>query len=364
MSPSALTSPRRAPGGKDYGYGNARVRGMRSRLFDRQFFDRLVEADDLGWIIQELSTTPYGPDLEEVLIHGRTAAIVDEALKNNMVRAYRKVLGVVNDEAHDLVTTLLGRWDLFNLKTIVRGKHVRLTREEIAESVLPVAQLSATDLAGLAALEDVHAVVDTLATWGLPFASALRRGYVEYARTGELADLELFLDTYYAEWAAERLSGKGGNAELARKILGIQVDIINLLTVFRMLKADVEGFDVQRYFLAGGATIQLDLFKELAALSDVDEVLDRLRGTPYGHALEDAAVAYLEGGSLSVFERALEDHLVRRAVGASLSDPLGIGVIVSYLWAKQNEVTNLRIVVKGTAVGMPTERMKRELILV
>ncbi|MFU8891731.1 MAG: V-type ATPase subunit, partial [Anaerosomatales bacterium] len=45
-------------------------------------------------------------------------------------------------------------------------------------------------------------------------------------------------------------------------------------------------------------------------------------------------------------------------------DPLGIGVAVSYLWAKQNEITNLRIIVKGKAVGMPEDRVREELILV
>jgi vacuolar-type H+-ATPase subunit C/Vma6 len=38
--------------------------------------------------------------------------------------------------------------------------------------------------------------------------------------------------------------------------------------------------------------------------------------------------------------------------------------MVSYLYAKQNEVTNVRIIVKGNAVGMPPDRMRKELIFV
>ncbi len=45
-------------------------------------------------LIQELAETEYGADLEEALIHGRDAAAVDEALKNNMVRTYQKVIGI------------------------------------------------------------------------------------------------------------------------------------------------------------------------------------------------------------------------------------------------------------------------------
>ena len=99
-------------------------------------------------------------------------------------------------------------------------------------------------------------------------------------------------------------------------------------------------------------------------MSDVDEVLDELRGTGYGLVLDEVAVKYLEENSIAVFEQALEDHLMRKALALSHGDPLGVGVSIAYLWAKQNEVTNLRIIVKGKSVGMPVERMRGELILV
>jgi V/A-type H+-transporting ATPase subunit C len=102
----------------------------------------------------------------------------------------------------------------------------------------------------------------------------------------------------------------------------------------------------------------------MTGLSDVDEVLDALKSTPYARQLEAVIGTYVEEGSLSVFERALEDYVMRKALDAGRGDPLGIGITIAYLWAKQNEVTNLRIIVKGTAVGMPPDRMRKELILV
>lgn len=368
MTPQAGTAKheraRTSPGGKDYGYGNARLRGMRSRLLGRAYFEQLSQAPDLSHVISELSNTEYGPDLDETLIHGRTAAEVDEALKRNMVRTYRKVLGFLNEEARGLTVTLLGRWDLFNIKTIVRGKHMHLIAGEIVDSLIPVGQLSTVDLTALASVDDVKMLVDTAATWQLPYTEALREGYRAYMVSGDLADLELALDAYYSEWAAKRLSHRGANTALARRILGIQVDLINLITVFRLLKADVADISIERFFLRGGNIVTEEMYQGLSRLSDVDEMLDALRGTPYGRVLEDAAVAYIEEGSIAVFERALEDLLMRKAIGSHAQDPLGLGVVISYLWSKQNEVTNLRIVVKSIAVGMPVERMKKELILV
>lgn len=355
----------RRPSGKDYGYCNARARGMRARLLNTAFLDQLMGAPDLAKVIGLLMETEYAPELEEQLIHGHTPAAVDEALRVNMVRTFNKVMGFVNGEAADILNTLLGRWDLFNVKTIIRGKHMKLSAEEIEDSLFAVGQFSMVELKALAKESDVRGVADTLVTWQMPYAEPLRAAMPDYMRTNDLSLLELALDKYYFEWAAKRLaSSRGGNVRLAQRLMGIQTDSINLLTVFRLQKADVGDLDVERFFLPGGINVGRELFLQLAPLSDVDEVLDRLKRTPYGPQLDPVVISYIEEGSISVFERALEDFVMRKALAAGRGDPLGVGILIGYLWAKQNEITNLRIIVKGKAVGMPADRMKKELIVV
>jgi V/A-type H+/Na+-transporting ATPase subunit C len=350
--------------GRDYGYGNARVRGMRSRLLTPHYFDDLMATADLNKIIQSLIDTSYGPDIETAIIHGRTPAAMDEALRANMVGAFQKVMGFLNAEAYTLVGTLLGRWDMFNIKSIIRGKHMHLKAEEIEDGLYAVGALTPTDLHLLVGLEDIRAVVDTLVTWESPYAVPLRENLAAYGEGGNLASLELALDRYYFGWAAGRLSGRRSNTVLARRILGLQADSVNLLTVFRMLKSDVGDIDPKMFYLPGGVYVDEQLFDTLAGLSDVDEVLDGLKNTPYARQLEAVIANYEEEHSLSVFERALEDFVMRKALDAGRGDPLGVGITIGYLWAKQNEITNLRIIVKCTSVGMPADRMRKELILV
>ncbi|MDF1542681.1 MAG: ATP synthase A1 subunit C [Anaerosomatales bacterium] len=365
MSVTTTSSRNRSPASpKDYGYANARIRGMRSRLLSRTFLDGLIAEQSVQHLVQEMDGTEYTSDLEDALIHGIDATSVDAALRNNMVHTFQKIMSFLNAEAEYLVTTLLGRWDIFNLKTILRAKHMHLPLDELKDGLLPAGQLTPVDLEALAAADDVRTVVDIAVTWGLPMASALREGHAEFMRTGELASLELALDRYYSEWAKARLSRRGANMRMARKVLATQVDVANLVMVLRLQSADIETIDVDQYFLEGGADITRELYMVLSKMSDIDEVLERLRGTPYGRALDEVSIKYLEQNSISVFERALEDLFMRRTLGIAKGDPLGIGVAVSYLWAKQNEITNLRIIVKGKAVGMPEDRVREELILV
>jgi V/A-type H+-transporting ATPase subunit C len=337
---------------------------MRSRLLKQAFFDELMSSQDIGAVIQLIMQTEYGPDLEGRILHGRTASQVDEALKDNMVRTFGKVMSVSNDEARRLLTTLLGRWDLFNIKTIIRGIHMSFSDDVIIDSLITVGQLTQVDAEELAKQGSVKGVVDTLSTWGLPFAVPLREALPDYNENADLSVLELALDRYYYEWAAKRLKGRRATTRLARTFLSTQVDTINLLTCLRLLSSDLPREDAVRFFLPGGERVTEQLFVDLSSMSDVDEVFQRLKRTPFGSTLESVALAYIEKGSVSVFERALEDFLFRKAFATSKGDPLGIGISISYLWAKANEVTNMRIVVKGVSVGMPVGRMREELIIV
>jgi V/A-type H+/Na+-transporting ATPase subunit C len=364
MSKAVVTAGNMTVPETDIGYANARLRGMRSHLLPRDFYERLIETPDVAQVVKTLMGTGYGADLEGEVVHGFTSDVIDEALRVNMVRAYRKVLSFVDPKARKLLSTLLGRWDVFNIKTVLRGAHNHVALDEIKSSFFPAGYLGVDELEALTRFDDVRAIIDTMAMWGLPYAAPLRRAYPDYARDNDLAPLELALDRQYAEWAANRLVGNKLDVEVARKILGLQIDTSNLVMVFRLLKADAEASNASRYYLEGGRVMRRELFLELARLSDVDEVLDRLRRTPYASVLDDAALRYLENASIPVFERALEEMLMRTALLSSIRDPQGVGVAIAYLYGKQNEITNLRIIVKGKAVGMPADRVREELILV
>jgi len=365
MSPVAAKPAKQSSmGPKDYGYSNARLRGMRSHLLRGAAIEQLIETPDLHALIQALLQTGYAPDIEEQLIRGHGIVEVTDGLKHNLVRTYRKVFGFMNGEAKDICGTLLGRWDVFNIKTILRGKHIGLDAGEIQEGLLPVGALTQVDLDGLLLQGDIKGVVDIAGTWELPQAPAMRQGFSEYQKTGELADFELALDRYFSDWASKRLSKRNRNYAMARKILGMQVDIANLVMVFRSARENLQPEQSAEYFLLGGQSIGLEFYQQLAGLSDVDEILDQLRATHFGKVLDDAALHYLETNSVASFERALEDYYTRKVIAVGGTDPLGAGIPLSFLWSKENEVTNVRIIAKSKAIGIPAERTRRELILV
>lgn len=350
--------------GRDYGYGNARIRGMKSRLLDRTFIRALLDEPRMPAIVNMLEGTPYRLDIEAAALTGGDVASLDEALRHNLARDFRKILSFLNEEAYELALTILGRFDVANIKTVLRGKHVHTTEEEIISNLIPAGRISETEFLELARQPDIRAAVDVLATWEVRYARVLMGEMATYLDSGDLSHLELALDKHYFAESLRETYGRGSNTRLARDLLQAQVDTVNLLTVLRMLKADLEPGEAERMYIEGGAYVDHDVFMALSALSDIDEFLDKLSGTPYRRVLEGALALYLETGSLSVLERALEQMMIKRAVGGGHGDPLGLGVVTAYVWAKQNEVTNLRIIVRGKSVDMPERRIEEELVFV
>jgi vacuolar-type H+-ATPase subunit C/Vma6 len=83
----------------------------------------------------------------------------------------------------------------------------------------------------------------------------------------------------------------------------------------------------------------------------------------YRKLLEKALSEYQEM-DVAAFDRELEHELVRRGVGMSNVDVLGIGVIIGYMWAKQNEIINLRITLKGKLMDQSQADIKKNLFFV
>ncbi len=127
----------------DYGYVNARIRGMRSRLLDRKEIENLIFQPDLDSLIADLEKTAYKEDIIEAKVLYSGVLCIEYALRKNFTRTFRKILGFVSEsEAERYIRIFLHRWDVQNIKTILRGKNIHVTNEEILDCLVPPENLT------------------------------------------------------------------------------------------------------------------------------------------------------------------------------------------------------------------------------
>ena len=349
---------------KDYSYSNARVKAMASRLLEKGVFDDLLAAADFGRAVSILDDTDYGDDIEEAIIEGYRPTNIDRAFNRNLARDFTKIKEFFIGRPQELVNVLLSRWDLFNLKTILRGMSALVPKMEILRSLAPMGALDLVTLEEIADQPDLRAALDAIVMfspeWWIPYGRAVAPHMAEFIRERDLSILETAMDKLHYGTVARVVRGRDSNSTLVRRVLEMEVDSINIATLVRICGLELEESRAEDYYVPGG-TISAEEFIDLMSLGVPEKVAAALDKTPYAGALKKAAEGFEEKGE-PVFQDELQKYVIRECLNIS-EDPLGIGVIVKYMWKKYLEVVNLRIIIRGKSIGLIESQIRKELYL-
>ncbi|HWP57648.1 MAG TPA: V-type ATPase subunit [Candidatus Acidoferrales bacterium] len=353
----------------DYGYANARIRALKSVLLSGEDYDRLIAATSADALIEALLRTAYKPDVEAALVRYHGVRCLTDAVRRNVTRTVGSLRRFFDARARELIELLLARWDLFNVIAILRGQSRGVATDEILSVLVPAGMLTEAELCELAKQPTMQATGELMLTWRLPFAGAVAEAL--RSSGGELAHVERRLHQIRFREAFSRLRSEP-NDGMVREMLVAEVDGLNLSLLVRLRPLRSHAMaglvrsgadDVQAMLIAGGS-LPLHLLLEIATTTDVDAMVGRLAGTPYGLALRQGLDDYEQRGEVAAFERALEKFLVRKGIHMFRRDPLTIAMAIGYLWAKTTEVANLRLIAQGKELGWQSDAIRNELTLV
>ncbi len=342
---------------------------MRGQLLDRQAYEQLLALPDLPALMAYLQDSPYGRSIQSVGEAASDVARVEEGFRRNLSETLTKLFAISSGEPQEWVRLLLGYWDVYNLKTILRGKSIRLSAEEILPALIPTGLYDEAALEELCRQTDLRAVVDLLITWRDPYGRCLSRAMKEYREPKDLFLLETALDRFYFEQAFEKLkeirllrtTGEEENAVSA--FLSFAVDRTNLMTALKAVEEQISLVDGQRYFLPGGRIYSERDFARLLTARTLQEALEEARGSLLKPALRELGEPVIGVSLLSLVERQLDKLLLRKMRALMRNDPLGVAVVVSYLLDKIREITNLRMILRGRLVNLPEPELSQLLIL-
>ena len=346
-----------------YGYVNARVRGMRAHLLKKGFFMRLVEAENFEALHSLLEQTVYRREVNEEILIKPENTDLDQAFDLSLIACLMKIHDSTGGETRKLVSLLYSRYDVDNVKAVLRGKKGGATPGEILSTVIPVGSIKLDELEELVRQREVPDVVKAMAAMRIKYARPLAGAMENYHKhEKDLAILELALDKFHFSDTMESLSGKGDNVKMVRQIITAEIDMRNISTLVRTRGLRLDDKDVLRLRIPGGS-LAPDQFLAIHDLGDIARMVGEYPDPRVRKVLERALAEYQELDVVA-FDRELERELTLEAVGMSNLDVLGIGVIIGFMAAKQNEVINLRIVVKGKRMDQTQAKIRDNLFFV
>jgi V/A-type H+-transporting ATPase subunit C len=361
-------TPRKG-GVDDYGYINARVRAMGTVLLANADLERLMKADGLEALKSLLSSTDYGSDIkasEQKYAKGmKLSEVLMDGLKENFFRTMAKVYFFLGGEPAELANIFFYRWDVFNLKTLIRGKQANLHPAQIIQSLFFVGNLAQDKLEKLAKKKDMNELINALLDGTHPIVTSLRAEFELYLVTQNLAELELAMEKWFYRNALDLSASGGEGVNSARQFLREEIDIVNAVTCLRLTQLDVVPSEISKFYVPGGLKITQQDFNNLITKNNVNEIFSLLQRIPtFREGLQDRIELFKKQGDVGIFERLFEANLIRKAISSARGDSLGFGILLSYFKRKYNELVNLRLILRAVEFDLPMETIRQELVFV
>lgn len=320
----------------DYLHLNARIHAMEGRMLTRDRIERMLDARTAEESAKVLTECGY----EEF------TAVTPTAIEGALGKARLTIFEDLRKACPHprLVDVFCIKYDYHNIKTLLKAE---------AMGAVPDSLLIDAGRYRVAALRDDY-VKEDLRHASETFRKAVSEAKEVLSATGDPQRADLVLDRAYYQELREAAE-TAGSAFLAGYVR-LSIDSANLRAAVRAARMGQDiGF--LRSVLTEGGDVPTPSVAEAAMGSG--DLASRYSRTP----LEGAATLgsrLLSGGSLTEFERQCDN-----AVTAYLSKAKGVSFgehpVLGYLYAREAELTTIRIILTGKLAGLASETIRERL---
>ena len=338
---------------------NARVRSRRASLFADEDYRKLIRMGPSG-IARFMEETEYEREINALGTRFSGVDLIEYALNRNLAKHFHDLLDWSEGRLYDLIARYLRKFDVWNVKTIIRGIYTETPPEEIQTDLIRAGELDDALLDRMVEVDEIEDVVDMLA--GTIFHEPLLEAYEVYEQSGMLVPLENALDREFYENLLEDLGRpQEGPEALYVEFLEAEIDFRNARNALRLARSGAD-LDPAEFYIEGGV---LFTEAELSRLvNDYDELVSHIADSRrYGDRLSTALARLREAESLIQFEHALDAALLEYADRLSSIYPVSVSAVLSYILAKEREVENIRAIARGREVGLTESEIEDELVV-
>lgn len=339
----------------NYPYVCARVKGKKSRLLSKETYARMLKMETPS-ISRLLGEGQYRDEMLALGAKYSGVDLIEMATRNNLANVYTQIIDFSEGDLKRMVCRFVDRWDVWNIKTIIRGKSYCADEEDIVEALIPAGSFTTKFLRELAEKESVEKVIENL-------KDTIYYVAFEEAKCDEefppIACFEDALDRAYYSYMLETVPPTTEPLKLFRMFLRMEIDIVNLRTLLRA-REEVERIE-RDIFVDGGLELSKEKLESLVPLS-TEELIPRLQKYSFYKEISGPLRDVKEKG-LNEVMRALEKHHLKQASKYSHLHPLSILPVLDFLISKESEVENIRIIARGKRDGLSEDTIMDLLVI-
>jgi V/A-type H+/Na+-transporting ATPase subunit C len=301
-------------------YTYARVAVMKSKLLKKHDYHKLQKmGSSEAWRFLQ--------DTKDLKGQAITPIEIEKGLNENLLASLNKLYRISEGGLRELIKIHLLRYELENLKIILRGKFAGVDNAQTKELLYNSFQHFKEEFLNDLQAKEIAEVIGTL--------PLLKDTNVE------LMDLENAIDKYYINVLKDFVNDL--NSVELRKLIEEELDLINVKTVLAL-----QGSDEITKYLVNPSKIVMELVKlpsnEMA-----------------GFLAKEGKVRFADT-NLEDLELNLDLALLNKQIKLQRGNMLSANHIIGYLLAKKIEIRNLKVLLKGKLLGLEEEILQRMIV--
>ncbi|WGM89705.1 MAG: V-type ATPase subunit [Candidatus Bathyarchaeota archaeon] len=317
-----------------------------------------------------LQNSPYKPEVVEVNTKELTSISLEAALQKNFIKTCENLMTLSPKGIRSLISGLLLKFEANCVKTLLRAKEAKLSVEESMNYVVPVGNLDElTCRKILENSENIEDVIEFLSDF--EYGLLLEKEFEVYLKTKLFYVLEVALDRYvYCNLWNQARKLWGLDKKIAKTVIGLEVDALNIKTVFRCKKMGLSHQQIQQYLIPVSSVLgEKELNEAITASGNQSTIESLIKSAKYAlsrdHQYIFAELQDLDLTSLTTLETFLDRGLLETNLRMLKRHTayFNIGLLLAYLNLKWFEIKNLRSIIRASEAGILSEKVKKLLIL-
>lgn len=337
----------------DYIFVNSTASAWEARLLPNTKLMEFADAPDIKNILSALSETEYGKLLE------KDEAIDIEKLERrlhlHLVEKFRGLISMIPRDRRRTVELLLQRTDLMNLKAIISMIHLGVPKEDRKKQLLP--SLTPPErselLSSAATIEELMEFLKD-SDYFETLSEAIQQKV-------EPRLLPSALDKRYYSVLWQEVLSRKSQRRVLMQIVGYLIDSTNAKTILRLKKEGVPPEEIERYLIRPFFELKDEMIKAMLAAETLSDAIHMIRITFVGRILKEVAEE-IELKGIEIAETALERGFLKLCRGLAMTDFFSIAPALNYIALKENEVRNLRFILRMKVEGIEPDEIKKGIV--
>ena len=339
-------------------YVVSRAKARRQKLADRARLRQLINqsVDQLTVAVGDIG---YRTEID--LYAGKLSGgdLVEAALTHNLEGELTEMVNMANKTIRPLIEIYTSRFEYQNAKAVFRAIHNEVSVEEVGNSILPeINDVNTPWLKVVESCDDMKSAAALMRRKS--FGSALAK----VPENGSLADYEDALDRhYYAASQRALLQSKGAPARFLSRLFAAEIDHKNIVNILEASAVGISNEQLVSLLIPGGSLVPKRAFSTIAT-GGKDAMLDLLRAgdrfdNPGFEAVLEEAEATRSLDAVVTWMKAREYAMMQRM---SYLHPVSALPIIHYIAMKVQEVSDLRLIVRGRLAGLSAEVLEAHVL--